>query len=102
MRTEIVIPFAFDTAPVERRLEDEAFDIIVKRLEDEARQKINEKLPKSYGKVDWKTYIEWSMRNWLNDHADEVVETASLLLAKKARDKRQWRQVLDEMKEESE
>lgn len=100
MRTEIVIPFAFDTAPIESRLEDEAFDIIVKRLEDEARQKINEKLPKTYGKINWESYIAWQMRAFLDDHADEVVETAALLLAKKARDKRQWRKVLEEMKEE--
>lgn len=100
MRTEIVIPFALDTAPVEQRLEDEAFDIIVKRLEDEARKQINEKLPKRYGKNDWETYIAWQMRKFLDEHADEVVETAAILLAKKARDKRRWRQVLEEMKED--
>lgn len=100
MRTEIVIPFAFDTTPIESRLEEEAFDIIVKKLEDEARQKVNQKLPKRYGSIDWETYIAWQMREFLDDHAEEVVETAALLLAKKAKDKRQWRKVLEEMKEE--
>ena len=100
MRTEIVIPFAFDTAPIEQRLEDEAFDIVVKNIEAEFWKNINGKLPKAYGKIDWDAFIRMKMWQWFDNHADEVVEMASILLAKKARDKRQWRKVLEEMKED--
>lgn len=100
MRTEIVIPFAFDTAPIESRLEDDAFDVVTKNIEADFRKNIEQKLPKHYGKIDWEAYIRMYLWRWLDEHAEEVVETASLLLAKKARDKRQWRKVLEEMKEE--
>lgn len=99
MRTEIVVPFAFDTAPIEQKLQDDAYDTIMRDLKEGAWAEMVKAIPKSYGKPDWEMFIRRCAYEWLDEHADEVVEWAVLLIAAKAKDKRRWRDVLRELRE---
>ncbi len=110
MRTEIVIPFAFDTTPMEAMLQaqgkDEAMKILHQMVEDNVikqiprkesyyGQKLNEPEP------DWRKYMDECFRNWLDDHVEEIIDEAALLLAARAGRKNKWREILREVKEEN-
>ena len=107
MRTEIVIPFAFDTAPMESFIQEQGLDEVKRVIRKMAEDGVREVLPKRYigygttePSVDWKTYFDRRFNEWLNDHADEIIDEAALLLAAKAGRKKAWREVLDELKAE--
>lgn len=107
MRTEITIPFAFDTAPIEQMLQERGTEEAMKIVERMVRENVISKVPKQrdyYGsetdKPDWKRYIDQEFRLWLDEHEQEIVDEAALLLAAKAGRKGPWRNVLREIKEE--
>lgn len=106
MRTEIVVPFAFDTAPIEARLREygeEEVDRMLKQLVDDH---VTAALPKKqdyYGHrtkdVDWAGILKSYLFDWLVDHSQEIIDEAALLLAARAAKKKPWREVLAELKE---
>lgn len=98
MRTELLVPFQFDTEAVEKRIEAEAYDKIVNDIRHDAMNELKRSLPKSYGCTDWKSAVRNWLWEWFDEHADEVIDYAIILLAQKAKDKRRWRVVLDEIK----
>lgn len=116
MRTEITIPFAFDTAPIEEMLQRDGEKEAMRILENVVNDGIKKALPKKskytydgYGRiaeskpeVDWKAYIDRMVNRFLDAHHDEIVDEAALLLAARASRKKPWRDVLAEIKAESE
>ena len=107
MRTEIMVPFAFDTAPVEEMLqkhgEEEAMRILREMVEDNVISQVPKKR-NYYGMTndpDWHGLMEECFASWLNKHKEEVIDEAALLLAAKAGRTKKWRELLTEIKDES-
>lgn len=109
MRTEITIPFAFDTAPIEAMLQEHGTEEAMKVIERMVRESVISQVPKQEnpwgyvdkeGKPDWKRYLDTRFDLWLDEHKEEIIDEAALLLAMKAGRKGRWRDVLREMKEE--
>lgn len=108
MRTEIVIPFAFDTAPLEQMLQEQGEEEVIKILTKLVEENVISKIPKKrigYGyrettEPDWEQFITNNFYGWLNDHAEDIVDEAALLLVQKGSRKKKWREVLAEIKEE--
>lgn len=100
MKTEFLIPFEIDTSVVEARIESEGYDTVVQRLTDEFREKAESSLPCRFGRVDWERAAWDAIDKFIGKHADEIVDVAAELLARKAGNKKRWREVLDEIKRE--
>lgn len=102
MKTEFLIPFEIDTSAIEAKLESEGYEEIVQRLTSTIRAKVESSLPKRYGQVDWDRAAWQSISEFLDEHSEEIIDTAVLLLAQKVGNKKRWRDVLKEIKEERE
>lgn len=106
MRTEIVIPFAFDTAPMESFIKEQGLDEVKRVIREMTEDGVRETLPKKYigysptSNVDWKTYFDMNFNQWLNNHAEEIIDEAALLMAMRAGRNKKWRDVLEEFKSE--
>lgn len=114
MRTEITIPFAFDTTPIEHMMRDHGIDEAMKILREIVEENAISQIPKMRDRYyyvnnhyvnngndpDWKGYMDDIARNWLDEHAQEIVDEAALLLAAKAGRKKAWREVLAEIRSE--
>lgn len=100
MKTEFLIPFQIDTSAVEAKIESEGYDTVIQKLTDEFRQKAESSLPKRFGRVDWERATWNTIDRFIDSHADEIVDLATELLARKAGNKKRWREVLDEIKRE--
>lgn len=108
MRTEIVIPFAFDTTPLETLLQEQGEEEVMKILTKLVEENVISRIPKmklsSYGSYskepDWNELICARFSKWLDDHAKDIIDEAALLLVQRGSRKKKWREVLAEMKEE--
>lgn len=100
MKTEFLIPFEIDTSVIEAKIESEGYDTVIKNLTDEFRRKSEASLPKRFGQVDWERAAWDAIDKFVNSHADEIIDIAAELLARKVVNRKRWREVLDEMKEE--
>ena len=107
MRTELVIPFAFDTAPLEARLREHGEEEVTKILHDVVRRNLISCVPVKedyYGNAtkdpNWSRLMRDCFREWLDEHAEEIVDEAAMMLAQRGHSKRRWRDVLTEAKEE--
>lgn len=100
MKNEFLIPFEIDTSAVEAKIESEGCDTVIQKLTDEFRRKAESSLPKRFGQVDWERATWDAIDRFIDSHADEIVDLAAELLARKAGNKRRWREVLDEIKRE--
>lgn len=106
MRTEIVIPFAFDTAPIEKLLEERGEAEVMRILSEKVDSAVIANLPMKndgYGynakKVpDWRGFLENRFYRWLDEHTQEIIDEAALLMAAKGSRKKAWREVLAEVK----
>jgi len=107
MRTEITVPFAFDTTPIETMLQEHGTEEAMKILERIVKENVIDRVPKkeTYGynisvEPDWGRYMSNCFERWLDAHVEEIVDEAALLLALKAGRKGKWRDILKELKEE--
>ena len=108
MKTEIVVPFTFDTAPMESFVQEQGLEEVKRVIKAMTEDGVRESPPTKYGAyglnsgptVDWKTYFDRRFNEWLDDHAEEIIDEAALLLAAKAGRKKAWREVLAEIKEQ--
>lgn len=111
MRTEIVIPFAFDTAPIEKLLQEQGETEVMRIIEKLVMDGISAALPnKSQGyyrgyqqqnkepEIDWRFFLENRFASWLDYHQQEIIDEAALLMAAKGSRKKAWREVLAEVK----
>ena len=109
MRTEIVIPFAFDTAPIEKLLQEQGEAEVKSIIEKMVKEGVWAALPKKYTygysnkepEVDWKKFIEDRLHRWLDEHQQEIIDEAALLMAAKGGRNKAWREVLAEMRDEA-
>lgn len=105
MKTEILIPFTFDTTPIEAKMGMLSEDEVAKKVDEIIEQKVAEQLPKKYdswnskGVTDWKSYLDNKFYEWLNDHAQDIIDEAAMLLATRGFRKKEWKQILKEVKE---
>lgn len=100
MKTEFLIPFQIDTSMIEAKIESEGYDEVIQKLTNDLRRKAESSLPKRFGKVDWERAAWNAIDRFMDSHADEIVDLATELLARKAGNKKRWREVLDEIKRE--
>ena len=113
MRTEIVIPFAFDTAPLEKLLQEQGEAEVMRVIEKLVLDGVKAALPqttqsyyngfqmqKKEPEIDWRKFMDNRFSRYLDEHHQEIIDEAALLLAAKAGRKKAWREVLAEIKEE--
>jgi hypothetical protein len=106
MRTEIVIPFAFDTAPIEKLLQEQGETEVMRILAEKVDAAVIANLPTKpdgYGYntkqvPDWRGFLENRFTRWLDKHQQEIIDEAALLMAAKGSRKKAWREVLAEVK----
>lgn len=109
MRTEIVIPFAFDTAPIEKLLQEQGEKEVMRILAEKVDAAVIANLPTKpdgYGYnakqvPDWRGFLENRFNRWLDAHQQEIIDEAALLMAAKGSRKKAWREVLAEMRDEA-
>lgn len=94
MKSEFLIPFEVDTSAVERKLENNAYNEVVDKLIDMCKSS----LPRRGYKIDWDRIVWHRVDTFLDEHADEIIDTTVLLIARKVGNKKRWRDVLDEVK----
>ena len=100
MKTEFLIPFEIDTSVIEQKLEDEGCEEIIQRLKADLHAEMKSILPNRYGRIDWEAWT-WRMTDkFLEKHKDEIIDTVVLLIARKTGNRKRWRDVLKEIKEE--
>lgn len=107
MKYEITIPFCFDTTAIEQCLQEIGQKELEKAIAEIVEKNVRDCLPKKLGYgltmpdvPDWRGYLDEKLRAWLDEHAEEVVDEAALLMAEKGGRKRRWRDVLKDIKEE--
>jgi hypothetical protein len=107
MRTEVTIPFMFDTTPIEQALEQVAEEEVRRKVDKLIERHVSDAVPRAYngwgedkGKPDWSALIRERIDAILERHADKIIDEAALLIAMRASSKRKWRDVLAECKEE--
>lgn len=106
MRTEITVPFTFDTAPIEQKLQDIGASEVEGKVDELIRTHVDDILPKSGGtwmekpKPDWGRYLNDRMHVFFDEHSQEIIDEAAMLLAMRASRRKQWREVMAEYKEE--
>lgn len=106
MRTEIVIPFAFDTAPIEKLLQEQGEKEVMRILAEKVDAAVIANLPTKpdgYGYnakqvPDWRGFLENRFNRWLDAHQQEIIDEAALLMAARAGRKKAWRDVMAEIK----
>ena len=109
---DVTIPFSFDTTPIEEQIAQIGEQETKRVIREVVTEGIKSVMPMKYsygyytkeetGEIDWRKYVSDYMGEWMSDHAEEVIDEAALLLAAKASRKKAWREVLAEVKAESE
>ena len=105
MRTEITIPIAFDTKPIEQMLQEHGMDEVKSAIRDIVEENIVNQVPKKgsyYGnskEPDWTRLLRTLFTDWLDNNRDEIIDEASLLMAQRAAGTKKWRDVLKEVKD---
>lgn len=108
MKTEVVIPFAFDTTPIETRIQAHGEEEAMRAIREIVEKGISDVLPKrqiGYGynakiEVDWEEFVNDNIREWLDGHSQEIVELAALMVAARVGRTTAWKKVLAEVKGE--
>jgi hypothetical protein len=100
MKTEFLIPFEIDTSAIEEKLKAGGYEEVMQRLTGTLRAQVESSLPKRYGTIDWDRVAWNAIEKFLDKHADEIIDTTVLLLAEKVGNRKRWRDVLKEIKEE--
>ncbi len=107
MRTEITIPFAFDTAPIEETLQKHGEEEAVRKRREMVEENVVKKVPKKWSNYhgrtdepDWSEFLRCEFNEWLSEHATEIIDEAALLLAQRASGRKAWKDVLTEVKRE--
>ena len=112
MRHEVMIPFEFNTDAVEAALakmgEEQVTDMVRSIVGDAVDSAIAKEVPardvRYYGATsgpDWGKYIRDKMYKWMDDHSEEIIDEAALLMAARASRRKAWRDVLAEVKGET-
>ena len=108
MKTEVIIPFAFDTTPIEERLQMHGEEEAMRVIKEVVEKGIDGVLPKrqiGYGynaktEVDWEVLVNDNIREWLDGHSQEIVELAALMVAARVGRTTAWKNILAEVKGE--
>jgi len=100
MKTEFLIPFEIDTSAIEAKLESEGYEDVVQRLTGTFLALVESTLPKRYGQIDWDRVTWNAISKFLDEHAEEIIDTTVLLLAQKVGNRKRWRDVLQEVKDQ--
>lgn len=94
------IVFSVDDTEIQQKLEDGVCHAVILELAGYARHRMEASLPKNLSGGDWRTFVQQLTEKFIEDHADEIIDIAAELLARKANSKKRWRKVLDEIKRE--
>lgn len=109
---DVTIPFSFDTSPIEAQVaqfgENEAKKVIrevtmrgiCSVMPSKNKSYWNDGKAKDENDINWKSYVDERVGEWLERHKEEVIDEASLLLAMRGSRKKVWREVLEEYKAE--
>lgn len=112
MLHNVTIPFCFDTSPIEEQIANIGATEVGKAIGEVVRKGVFSVMPKKgyygYGKshpasedeIDWAGFVKSHFYEFMDEHKDEVIDEAALLLAMKASRKKSWRETLEELKAE--
>ena len=115
MNHEIMIPFNFDTSFIERKLQDDGYNEVLRQLVNKADEQMMKQLPTKGGydhwakkqvekQIDWHKFFNDRINRWFNDwiaeHGQEIIDEAALLMAKRGASRKAWREVLSEYQDE--
>lgn len=83
MRHEILLPIEVNSDMIEERLNNNAFDIVINKLDEKFTKEIEETLPKKWKyysnqqkEIDWRDFLEDVARKFMEEHKEEVLEAA--------------------------
>lgn len=109
---DVTIPFSFDTSPIEKQIanigEQEVMGLIrevtlngiYSALPNKNDGYYRSNTPTKDSDINWKRYLDERMDKWLDQHKQEVIDEAAVLMAMRASRKKAWREVLEELKAE--
>lgn len=108
MITEVVIPFTFDTGPIEEMLQQQGWELVECQIKGMVAENIERNLPKKsigYGynaseEPSWKLMLENQFQAFLSEHTQEIIDEAAVLLAMRGNRKRAWKDILEEYRKE--
>lgn len=90
MRHVVSIAFDFDDDTIRHYIEEQAVDDVRNQLIADARRQV----PRN--DCDWQALVERCIRDYLDEHVDEIVSTAALVLAMRTSRRKPWRECLAE------
>lgn len=113
MKEILTIPIEFDTSAIESRLETDGYEMVIESITKAVMTSILKCLPgeprgyysgnsapRSFDEVNWSKFVGQRLDLWMQEHAEEVVDEAAILLAQKGARKRKWRDLVHELKEQ--
>lgn len=106
MKEVMTIPFEFDTGPIERRLQENGYELVMLSLTDKCEAKMLSTLskkggywretPETWDEVDWKDIVYRRINQAIDDNVDEIIQLAALMLAKRVGSRKKWKEIADE------
>ena len=100
---EHIVQFAIniDDKTIQKRLEDNAYDDVVKRIYKEALD--NLEFPRTYGnRINWDSFVSDLVSRLLEEHKMEIVDAAAEKLAKSIRNSKAFKERKQEVMEDPE
>lgn len=100
---EHIVQFAIniDDKTIQKRLEDNAYDDIVKRIYKEALD--NLEFPRKYGnRINWDSFVSDLVSRILEEHKMEIVDAAAEKLAKSIRNSKAFKERKTQVMEDTE
>lgn len=95
---EHIVQFAIgiDDAAIQQRVEDNAYNDILKILLDDAKRD----LPKTYGTVNWRFLIEETLENFIERNREEIINCAAKELCESFKRTKAFKEKMSDTMEE--
>ena len=102
MKHEILISFDIDDKTVQKHIEDDAYNDIVSNLTKHVVCQFNDRFKRySYSYDDpMEGFVADVIGKKVDEMRDDIIDLASLMMAKRASTTKTWKQILEESKRE--
>lgn len=85
------VAFDFDDATIKRKVEASAYDQIIQKLYND----VKNSLPKTYRGPNYLSFARDAAEKLIDEHKDEIIESATKALVEKAQNTKKWREAKD-------